>query len=41
MLIPYYTDRSCDFCKDKDARYRFGEYGLLICEECLGSIQGK
>ena len=40
------TDRegfalNCDFCKNKNADYRFGERGLLICKECLGDIRDK
>lgn len=41
MLIAAPKDHRCDFCKDRDADYRFGEYGLLICEECLGDIRAK
>lgn len=40
MLIPVaHLEARCDFCKDRDAALRFGEYGMLICDECLTDIQ--
>ena len=41
MLVPAPKDRRCEFCRDRDADYRFGDYGILICKECLETIRGE
>lgn len=38
MLVEAPKDTRCDFCKDRDAKYRFGEYGMLICGECISLL---
>ena len=41
MLVLIPKDHRCDFCKDRDAEFRFGEYGLRICRECLEDIRNQ